>query len=123
MKMNLPVVCAFLATALTLAAPLASAQSAEGIRVKFDQPVAAASQTLPAGSYNIRVMPSQSEVPVLAIESDGGTEMFALAERLDRIPNDRTSVTLERHNGGLAIDTVHLPDGDYRLLAASHSAR
>lgn len=124
MKLNMLELCAaVLAAVFSLGTGPLSAQALDGIRVKFAAPVVAASTTLPAGSYTIRVLPSQSESPVLAIEPENGGGVVVLAERSERPSSESTSVTLERHNGVLAITTVHMPDADYRLIAATHYAR
>lgn len=53
--------------------------------------------------------------------------IYDKVERAERVSveylDQSTSVTLERHNGVLAITTVHMPDADYRLIAATHYAR
>ena len=75
-----------------------SAQTFDGVRVHFDQPVQVAGNALPAGNYSITIIKSSGEVPMLRFSSDHGANVVVFAARAQHLAGgsaNRTEVVLD----------------------------
>ena len=70
-----------------------SAQTFDGVRVHFDQPVQLAGNALPAGVYSITMINSNVNVPMLRFSSDAGVNVVAFASRAQHGAGETASHT------------------------------
>jgi hypothetical protein len=107
---NLLMLCA---AALLLSGAAGAQTTPDGLRVRFDTPVIASGTELPAGNYEIRLIPSNTGNAVLSVRSETGGHSVLLVNpvRLHGDAGDKgASVVLGRRGTEYVLQQVWLSD-------------
>jgi hypothetical protein len=116
-KVILAILAAFL-----MAVP-ASAGMADTIKVRMDQAFRVGETLMPSGDYNIRLLDTGSDSPVLVFETENGIRIFAAVQRVAAEPGrteEKTEVVMLSGEQGLQVKEVRVSGQGFRyqVLAA-----
>jgi hypothetical protein len=116
-KVILAILAAFL-----MAVP-ANAGMADTIKVRMDQAFRVGETLMPSGDYNIRLLDTGSDSPVLVFETDNHVRIFAAVQRVPGEPArtaEATEVVMLNGEQGLQVKEVRVSGQSFRyqILAA-----
>ncbi len=108
------IIATLFAAALAVSGSLYAQGLNDSVTVHFSSPVIIGMRTLPAGECSIRIIRGSTNSILLSARAETGAISNVLVTRLYEDASEThgsANVVLERHNDGLHLERIWLPDG------------